>query len=656
MAHKLRQRFGLGAALPQADVIHADLFAESAPAQQCPPATIVVPIFNAAHLVGDLLRRLPATLPPEQSVILVDDCSTDVEIPQLLKRFAKRWPKTQVIRHAENLGFVAAINTALDHLPDAHHAILLNSDTIPPPDWVPRLLAPFARSETVASVTPLSDNAEILSIPRAGLAERSGIETATHMDGVAKRLAPRDVEVPTGIGFCIALNRRYLARIGGFDPAFGRGYGEEVDWCLKARAAGGRHFVATNLVVGHHGHGSFSEGRRRKQMSKGNRIITRRYPGYREDVLHWAANDPIAAERLAVALGWLAGKSAEPVPVFIGHVLGGGAETALEGEVSGVLGSGAPGCVVLRAGGPHLWRLELVGTRFKLAGDVPSTALLHALLQPLTDRHVIYSCAVHTDAAHDFPKRLLALADGHRLDIRVHDFFPISPSWNLLNGDGRYTGIPPHDTKDAAHGLPARDGASPMTHRAWRAAWGRVMDAATEITVYARSGADLMEEAYPQAHGKLVLRPHQVENLPTRLRPGGQTLGILGGINHVKGASVLEALTRLSKRRVAIIGELDGKHRLRPPHIVHGRYDRTDIGKLAQRYDIGAWLVPSVCPETFSFATHEVLATGLPVACFNFGAQAEAVSFAANGTVLSINPEDTEALVARVEALFAPRP
>ncbi len=56
---------------------------------------------------------------------------------------------------------------------------------------------------------------------------------------------------------------------------------------------------------------------------------------------------------------------------------------------------------------------------------------------------------------------------------------------------------------------------------------------------------------------------------------------------------------------------------------------RTDPRQLPPRRDPGAgrpigiscWLRPSVWPETFSFATHEVLATGLPVYCFDLGAQ-----------------------------------
>jgi glycosyltransferase involved in cell wall biosynthesis len=51
----------------------------------------------------------------------------------------------------------------------------------------------------------------------------------------------------------------------------------------------------------------------------------------------------------------------------------------------------------------------------------------------------------------------------------------------------------------------------------------------------------------------------------------------------------------------------------------------TDIAELTRRYGICAWIVPAVWPETYSFATREALATGLPVIAFDIGAQGEAV-------------------------------
>jgi O-antigen biosynthesis protein len=91
-----------------------------------------------------------------------------------------------------------------------------------------------------------------------------------------------------------------------------------------------------------------------------------------------------------------------------------------------------------------------------------------------------------------------------------------------------------------------------------------------------------------------------------------------------------------------------------PPTVrLHGSYQPADIPHLAERYGVGAWLVPSIWPETFSFATHEMLATGLPVYGFDIGAQGEALRRAPNGIPIPFDPDGDHA--AAVLAMIAAR-
>jgi glycosyltransferase involved in cell wall biosynthesis len=73
---------------------------------------------------------------------------------------------------------------------------------------------------------------------------------------------------------------------------------------------------------------------------------------------------------------------------------------------------------------------------------------------------------------------------------------------------------------------------------------------------------------------------------------------------------------------------------------------------LARHYRIGLWFIPSICPETFSFATHEALATGLPVLSFDLGAQGETLRDAPLGHVLTTPPEDVVAIDGTIERLL----
>jgi GT2 family glycosyltransferase len=84
-----------------------------------------------------------------------------------------------------------------------------------------------------------------------------------------------------------------LDRIGGFDAAtFGRGYGEENDFCLRAEGHGYRNVLCADAFVAHQGGASFSpEG-----LTPGGGNLARllaRYPDYNRRVAEFIMADPL---------------------------------------------------------------------------------------------------------------------------------------------------------------------------------------------------------------------------------------------------------------------------------------------------------------------------------------------------------------------------
>ena len=447
-----------------------------------------MPVFNAVDDTKRLLSVLPEALAGDTCILFIDDGSSDARIAPMLDRFAMDYPKSTVIKNSENIGFIGSVNAGISAVRADDHVIILNTDTLPPPGWLPRLLAPITCDGTVASVTPMSNNAEILSVPHPGVETAPCAELVAAIDKVAEEFAPPNTTLPTGVGFCMAMNRAFIDRIGGFDPVFGRGYGEEVDWCRRAMEIGGRH-LTTGLFVGHRGGASFGADQKAGRIRAASWIISDRYPSYDSEVQSWIEDAPLGAHRLALALAWLGVVSRDPVPVFIGHSLGGGAEAALQSEIA-ALKTDKPSLLILRVGGPRAWRVELHGKDFTLAGDVANDALLYKLLKAVPNRHIIHSCGVGAFNPAAVPRAISKLATS-RLDLRLHDFFPISPSWNLLDERGCFAGVPELNSSDLAHRLKGGLGRSAVTHSEWRALWGNVIDAADQITVFAPSGRDL---------------------------------------------------------------------------------------------------------------------------------------------------------------------
>jgi GT2 family glycosyltransferase len=612
--------------------------------------TVIVPVYNAPEDLERLIERLEAVSHP---LIFINDGSTDPRIAPILDRFVAKHPKSVLIKHAQNEGFVAAVNAGMAQAKG--HVVILNTDTLPPANWLNRLIAPILDDPSIASVTPFSNNAEILSVPNAGVQTAIDERLVDRIDQAAQHisLAYDIIELPTGIGFCMAMNRRFIEQLPRFDDTFGRGYGEEVDWCRKTQALGGRHVALASLFVGHKGGASF-RGEKTARIKRSSEIIRQRYPDYDIEVQNWVHNAPAKAQTIALSVAWLSVVSESPVPVYLAHSMGGGAETALSETIQCQFDSGALGIIVLRVGGPARWRLELVTPEWTHIGDAMESETIQALLRPIKKRRLIYSCGVGGRHPMDAPQMLERLFTSQsELEIHIHDFFPISPSWNLLNSRGCFEGVPEIGACDAAHSIPALDGKPPIPHSTWRDVWKGLFARATNVIAFSNSSRDLIANAYPEAAAKITIVPHQLQGLPGQVAEGGKTIGVLGSLNRPKGGEVIQNIGRCTARRIVVLGEMDGQFKLADPHIVHGPYAHERIAELASSYDIGLWVIPSICPETFSFATHEALATGLPVLAFDRGAQGEAVSAAPNGHVLSIDSKETSKISEEIERVFA---
>src|SRR5262249_36942325 len=107
---------------------------------------------------------------------------------------------------------------------------------------------------------------------------------------------PSYPELPTGVGFCLYIRRALIDAIGIFDPAFGLGYGEENDFCMRAAKAGYRTVLCGDAFVAHIGGRSF-EGRKSELGTQNMTLLLERHPNYLELVHQYIAADPLRAIR-----------------------------------------------------------------------------------------------------------------------------------------------------------------------------------------------------------------------------------------------------------------------------------------------------------------------------------------------------------------------
>jgi GT2 family glycosyltransferase len=271
---------------------------------------VVVPAYDGVDALAACLDSLLHALPTEARVQLIDDASPDPRVRQLLEHFARR-AKCTVALHFQhrNLGFVGTVDAAMARADG--DVVLLNADTVATRGFLQRLAACAASDPRIATATPFSNNAEICSFPDFCRASPLPDDPERIAAACTAAGPPDYPDLPTGVGFCMLVRRAALQAIGGFDAeTFGRGYGEENDFCRRAAAHGWRNVLCDDAWVGHRGGASFAAIGLKPGGENLARLVAR-YPGYNALVADFIARDPLAPRRARIQAA-LRGETATP--------------------------------------------------------------------------------------------------------------------------------------------------------------------------------------------------------------------------------------------------------------------------------------------------------------------------------------------------------
>lgn len=231
-------------------------------------------------------------------VLVLDDCSPEPGWSDDLRELCGRLD-LGYYRSPQNLGIPRNMNLALLRAMDAgyDHVIIANSDLVFPENLVRQLVAVADSDPTIGSVTAWSNSVSIYSLENPGrsprIAEPGVVDWLSEV--VADAFGSTAVDVPTGVGFCMLMPVAAVRRVGLLDPVFGRGYCEEVDWCLRSVHLGLRVVLAPGVFVYHAGQGSTEQAGVLRlgdtTVWPNERIIDLRYPGYRVDIDAYLASN-----------------------------------------------------------------------------------------------------------------------------------------------------------------------------------------------------------------------------------------------------------------------------------------------------------------------------------------------------------------------------
>jgi len=636
------------------------------------PIDIVVPVYNAA---ADLARCVDSVLEHSTGdwrLLLIDDASPDPAIRAYFSGLrARRLLRVTLLANEKNIGFTLTANRGFAEARREADILLLNSDTVVTRGWLDRLSRCAASDVRIGTITPFSNNAEICSLPRfcANNPWPPGKDPGSLVAALERAAVPTYPDLPTGVGFCLYIRRPLLDAIGGFDPAFGLGYGEENDFSLRAAGAGYRNVLCEDAFVLHLGGSSF--GAKRANLAERNMpLLLERHPHYLDLVRSYIAADPVRPLRELAASQQrvLDGPPHGIIHLLHGH--GGGTEYHVRALVAA--SSGAFRHYLLIAVGED-WRLEeyagdaVIGYDFRRAAGETWHDLLGGIVArfgiDLVHLHNISGCreAVLTALSE------LSIPYGYT----VHDLNFACPTITFLDAQGKYCDA----ITDAAvcrACLAAQREFADVDIVAWRERHREVLVRSAFLIAPSQWAATMLRRYFPEhsvaiiAHGSGHGMPRD-DAIYTRLDlpdDGVPTVAVIGAIGADKGARRLERLVELTRTlglrlRWVLIGYLDrGREQSQSADAVftqHGPFDSREIGALLEHYRVRLVAYPSVGPETFSFTLSEAWAAGRPVVVPPIGALAERVAASGGGWVLADDEwRDDSSMLQRIATLLAP--
>ena len=260
------------------------------------------------------------------------------------------------------------------------------------------------------------------------------------------------VEVLTAHGFCVYLRRDCLRQVGLLrEDLFAQGYGEENDFCIRARHRL-RHVAVPG--VSWRTPAPVRSAAQGAALARNLTILNRLHPGYDALIARFRQADPLAEARFRMdAMRWRQRRSRKGAAILITHARVGGvkrrvAERCRYFADSGLRpivlapGTDARGCTVccLADGSDE----EFPNLRFDTAGGL---AELVAFLRE--DKPV--RVELHHFVGHDPAVLGLAHALDVPYDVVVHDYAWVCPRITLIGADKRYCGEPGGDACEACY-------------------------------------------------------------------------------------------------------------------------------------------------------------------------------------------------------------
>jgi GT2 family glycosyltransferase/glycosyltransferase involved in cell wall biosynthesis len=667
----------------------ADALAGAPPTEQ-QLYDLIIPAYNAPEVLQRCLDTLLAQTHPRHPVHVIDDASPDPGIGELVRRYAAVHPQVHYHRLEINRGFPGAVNAGIALT--AHDVVVINADTEFPPGWLARLDRCRRSDPAIHAVSPLSNNAGPCSVPSVNEPNAHPAELSVEaMDALVQRTSLRRYpRVPTVVGFCMLLTRRAIDDVGVFDPVFGRGYAEEVDWCQRAWARGYESAICDDLYVYHRGEVSFSQVPQAQALRQHNeRLLGERWPAYAAAAQGYSARNPLRCQQQRI---FEALRREPPDKLRVLHVTRSFDVPAQSRNAARLVVDALPASIVstvlypasLPSAQDGVARMERapggrerLEVRLNAGGLGVDHALRGAALMLRSEQAEHFFADVmggtgasvvefsHFANLGSLALPLVAKALGAKVVVSLQDFFLLCPDWNLMHANGEPCNEPRASPDNArcieclGRRIRSREGCAPIDLPRFLAERAALADAVLESADAIVAPSAFVRAQFVRACGaamgeriRVIAHGTHARSTDAAHRPAAELrvvyVGPPGARRFAETFALVTRRLRGAAVRCTMLDRVDSATATDVPG------ETTDAAERERRLAQADIVVAGVAAnEVHSHAIDEAFCAGAPVIAPAIGAAPERI--VAGETGLLVPAGDADALAAAILQLDADR-
>lgn len=616
---------------------------------------IIVPIYNAFEYTQECIKSvLKHTDLSLNRLVLINDKSPDEKIlPMLLKYKSENSDKNiEVVDNEENLGFVKTVNKGM--LLSESDVILLNSDTEVTKNWIEKITACAYSNEYIATVTPLTNNGTIASVPNFGidneLPKNMSLDEYSQM--IENISAHRYPQLTTGNGFCLFIKRSVIDEIGVFDDeTFGKGYGEENDFCYRALDYGYSHVLCDDTFIYHKGTQSFKKenltASRAALIDKHMALLKAKYPLYVNKTDLFLAINPLKDIQENIDLN-IALYKKKKILYLVNEwetdmVMTGGTSLHLK-DIILANNKNNIASLVLAPDKFDLSRFKLYLYTDSYAREIANyktdinqySQIAYTnnccikMLENIFESFKIDILHVHHFLFQSFDVIDIAKKYNVYSVVTLHDLYMICPSINKVYKDKYCEYDSSSNCKDC---LKKRYGLGNDIIENWQKTCKNVLSKFDLRIVPSENTQKLFKAIYPELDFEVV--EHGVEVIDVScVKPvkanGCFNVAFVGAMAIHKGGNILKELKNKNVGKdikIHLFGksEIPALYKSNANYINHGPYTRGELPKLLIENGIDLVCIFATWPETYSYTLTECYMAHIPVLTFDLGAVGDRV-------------------------------